>query len=159
MPTDRHSRLDVLSSLPSPVLFTLALLTLGVPAAAYQGAQLQAWQTISWPSLALLAPFSDSVRIGRCIGAFALAAALVRWRTPASVATAVTAVWLGGPPLDLLLHGLRTLALSSGRVSWRPQDVVLWLPPASLVPTIVTLALLVPQSVRRTYGLSRSTLR
>ena len=84
-----------------------------------------------------------------------LAVLLLRSRNPASLFVTIAAVWLAGPPLTFLLHGIFILAVSVGQTSWAGSSFE-WLFRASLFPAFISIALLAPRDVRRAYGLTKS---
>ncbi|MDH4745536.1 hypothetical protein OMP43_16050 [Sphingomonas sp. CBMAI 2297] len=144
----RHFR-----SLPFPAKAVVLSLGLLVPFYAYALHSVREWQSGGSPAAALTAPYFWAIMSGRAAGAIALAVLLLYRRRPTSVAVTVTAVWLCGPPLTFLWRGIEVLAVSGGRASWA-GDPVSWIMYAGLLPACITLALLVPKSVRAEFGLA-----
>jgi len=140
-------------TLPVPArLVVLSLIVL--PAAhLYLSESIREWQLEGSPAYTLTERFFWGLGLGRALGALLMAAMLLYWRHPASVAVTITTVWLAGPPLTFFWRGIVVLSASAGQSSWA-GDPLRWLVPSAAFPILVTAALLAPLSVRRAYAVS-----
>jgi hypothetical protein len=140
-------------TLPFPAAMVVLTMFFLVPAGMYAWAGIRDWQMGGSPAAALTERFFWGIAFGRTVGAMLLAILLLYCRRPAAVAVTITAVWLAGPPLDFLWVGIVVLAVSAGQASWGGGDMLGWIARVSLLPSVVTAALLIPRSVRRAFGI------
>src|SRR5688572_5419465 len=117
---------------PLPVAIVALVLGLFVPLGFHLWVGIRHWQVGGTPFALLTDPFFWTVGLGRCVGGVLLAVLLLCFRNPASITITVTAVWLTGPPIDLLIAGINLLAASAGRAAW-PSSFA-WLPLSLVVP-------------------------
>jgi hypothetical protein len=117
--------LQRLMMLPVPARIVVLSLLLLPPASLYVSAELRDWALAGSPAYPLTDRFFWALGAGRMLGAVLLAILLLYWRRPASLATAITTVWMAGPPLTFLWRGIVVLAASLGQSSWgrRPSKL------------------------------------
>ena len=130
----------------------IGVLAVGVPVSLYLEAGNREWRMGDSIAAALTDPFFSMVIGLRASVAVLLALLLWRFRTPVSVAIAITALWLVGPPITILWAGMTVMAASLAQRSWveGAWDSVVW---SCILPTIVTIYLLGSPKARRVYGI------
>ena len=143
--------------LPAPALAIAVALIAVVPLVAYFGIAARTAMFGSHPAFSTLEPFFEHVAIARSLGTATLGLMLLLWRRPAAIAVVLTAVWLGGPPIDYLLMATRLIALGAGP-DFNHHIPISMIGPSVLLPASASLALLGPTRCRNAFGLHTGRL-